>query len=73
MHNDKMASVIKVYVLGRHSSLNSPATESTKPLEHVAALFIADIFQPALLCHPLPEDWKYCLGFYNSRILYLAK
>jgi hypothetical protein len=56
MYSHKMASLIKVYVLGRHSSLNGPATESTKPLKHVAALFIADIFQLALLCHPLPEN-----------------
>jgi hypothetical protein len=56
MYTHKMASLIKVYVLGRHSSLSDTATESTKPLEHVAALFIADIFQRAFLCHPLPED-----------------
>jgi hypothetical protein len=56
MYSHKMASLIKVYVFGRHSSLYDPATESTKPLEHVVALFIVDILQLALLCQPLPEN-----------------
>jgi hypothetical protein len=68
MYSHKMASLIKVYVSGRHSSLYAPAIVSTEPKEHVVALFIADILKPALLCQPLQENCKYSVGFYNNRI-----